>query len=127
MLVLSMQQVGAAGSETDRLLSFLSLQNGNSFRRDRFKSVEDSIGREIRKYADKIIEDAIKEEVLLTLTQQNREESFQLWKDGQLDANSIKTKISYDMGWDKCSSGNKYDSTSGHGLVIGALLKKIWQ
>ena len=99
----------------------------NSFRRDRFKSVEDSIGREIRKYADKNIEDAIEEEVLLTLTQQNREESFQLWKDGQLDANSIKIKISYDMGCNKRSRGNKYDSTSGHGLVIGALLKKIWQ
>ena len=125
MLVLSMQQVGAAGSETDRLLSFLNLPNANAFRRDRFKSVEDSIGREIRKYSNKIIEEAIDEEVLLTLTKQNREESFQLWKDGLLDANSIKIKVSYDMGWNKRSSGNKYDSTSGHGIVIGALSKKI--
>ena len=31
MLILSMQQVGAAGTETDRLLSFLNLPNGNSF------------------------------------------------------------------------------------------------
>ena len=51
---MAMQQVGAAGTETDRFLSFLNLPNGNSFRRDRFKSVEDSVGKKVRAFSEKI-------------------------------------------------------------------------
>ena len=31
----------------------------------------------------------------------------------------------YDMGWNKRSSGNKYDSISGHGFLLGGNLRKI--
>ena len=33
--------------------------------------------------------------------------------------------MSYDFGWQKKSSGKKYDSKSGHGFVIGAYTRKI--
>ena len=33
--------------------------------------------------------------------------------------------ISFDMGWNKRSSGNRYDSLSGHALAIGCLSNKI--
>ena len=33
--------------------------------------------------------------------------------------------ISFDMGWNKKSSGNPYDSLSGHALAIGCLSNKI--
>ena len=33
--------------------------------------------------------------------------------------------ISFDMGWNKWSSGNRYDSLSGHALAIGCLSNKI--
>lgn len=29
------------------------------------------------------------------------------------------------MGWNKRSSGNRYDSVSGHGVAIGSLTKKV--
>ena len=33
--------------------------------------------------------------------------------------------VSFDMGWNKRSSGNRYDSISGHAFFIGCLSKKI--
>ena len=33
--------------------------------------------------------------------------------------------ISFDIGWNKRSSGNRYDSLSGHALIIGCLCNKI--
>ena len=32
---------------------------------------------------------------------------------------------SYDMGWSKRSSGNRYDSSSGHSFMVGCLSDKI--
>ena len=33
--------------------------------------------------------------------------------------------VAYDMGWQQRSSGRKYDSNSGHGLIIGMNTKKV--
>ena len=33
--------------------------------------------------------------------------------------------VSYDMGWQKCSTGHRYDSMSGHGFIIGCRSGKI--
>lgn len=33
--------------------------------------------------------------------------------------------VCYDMGWNKRSTGNRYDSISGHGIMFGALSKKV--
>ena len=30
------------------------------------------------------------------------------------------------MGWNKRSSGNRYDSNSGHAFIIGGITKKYW-
>ena len=35
-----------------------------------------------------------------------------------------RIKASYDMGWQVRSSGGKYGSPTGHGLLVGALTKK---
>jgi hypothetical protein len=41
------------------------------------------------------------------------------------DDGSINLAASFDMAWQKRSSGNAYDSTSGHAFMVGALNKKI--
>ena len=33
--------------------------------------------------------------------------------------------VSYDMGWQKRGTGNRYDSLSGHSFLIGCRTKKI--
>ena len=38
----------------------------------------------------------------------------------QGEREKVGLTVSYDMGWNKCSSGNRYDSLSGHAFIIGA-------
>jgi len=37
----------------------------------------------------------------------------------------VAITVSFDAGWQKRNSGNKYDSPSGHGFQVGALCRKI--
>ena len=39
--------------------------------------------------------------------------------------NKVKLTVTYDMGWQKRSSGRRYDSSSGHAFIIGARIKGI--
>ena len=39
--------------------------------------------------------------------------------------NSTGLNASYDMGWSKRSSGNRFDSISGHAFLIGCMCKKV--
>ena len=39
--------------------------------------------------------------------------------------NKVKLTVTYDMGWQKRSSGRRYDSSSGHSFIIGARIKGI--
>ena len=38
---------------------------------------------------------------------------------------TVDLVASYDMGWQKRSSGNSYDSPSGHAFLVGSRTKKI--
>jgi hypothetical protein len=37
----------------------------------------------------------------------------------------LRVEASFDMGWQVRSSGGKYGLSTGHGLLIGALSKKV--
>ena len=39
--------------------------------------------------------------------------------------NKVKLTVTYDMGWQKISSGRRYDSSSGHAFIIGVRSKGI--
>ena len=39
--------------------------------------------------------------------------------------NKVKFTVIDDMGWQKISSGKRYDSSSGHALVIGGRSKGV--
>ena len=41
------------------------------------------------------------------------------------ELNTLGLTVSYDMGWQKRSTGGRYDSMSGHGFIIGCRSKKI--
>ena len=42
-----------------------------------------------------------------------------------LEKDDVPLTVCYDMGWNKRSSGTRYDSISGHGLMIGGYSKKV--
>ena len=67
------------------------------------------------------MEQALEEEVKATVSA----ETFELYKNKKSKVNDIELTVSYDMGWNKRSSGHKYDSVSGHGFVLGGMNKKI--
>ena len=46
-------------------------------------------------------------------------------KKKQIDREPIGLTVSYDMGWNKRSSGRRYDSLSGHAFVIGVYTRLI--
>ena len=43
---------------------------------------------------------------------------------GKNENDLVKLTVSFDMGWNKRSFGNRYDSLSGHAFYIGCLSQK---
>ena len=82
------------------------------------------MGRVIRDVTKKEIRRALEEEVRLTLEQEGRGDEYEKWERGE-EITRVKLTGSFDMGWNKRSSGNRYDSNSGHAFIIGALSGKV--
>ena len=57
------------------------------------------------------MEEALEEEIKLTL---ESEEKVEIWKQGNLP---VSITVYFDMGWNKRSSGNRYDSISSHAFL----------
>ena len=121
--ILALMQTGCGGSEASVLLTFLDLPHSSTFHKSTFARVKEAIRPAIVEISDQSKCKARDAEVLQTMG----ETKFNDWKQNKLQASEVKLTISYDMGWNKRSSGNKYDSMSGHGFVLGGRTKKILQ
>ena len=53
------------------------------------------------------------------------EEKLVQWKNKEINGKEVLLTVSYNMGWNKRSLGNKYDSVSGHGFILGGITKKV--
>ena len=72
------------------------------------------------------IEKALQEEIKDTLEHNNQ--SYGDWCALSYEdkkKNKVKLTVQYDMGWQKRSSGRRYDSSSGHAFIIGVRKKEI--
>ena len=116
--------MGGSGTEADTLLTFLALPHGSSFKSTTFHQLKDKIGYNIRNLAEKEIENALQEEVKLQLVSEGRGKDFDKWKDGEKIA-TVKLTVMYDMGWNKRSSGHRYDSRSAHAMLVGGHTRKV--
>ena len=59
---------------------------------------------------------------------QNNNQSYVDWcalSDKDKHNNKVKLTVTYDMDWQKISSGRRYDSSSGHAFIIGGRSKGI--
>ena len=52
----------------------------------------------------------------------NNENDFKEYTNKNLP---VGLTVSFDIGWNKCSSSSRYDSMSGHSLLIGFLSQKM--
>ena len=75
----------------------------------------------MRDIASREIELATEMELKATVVYEESEEYYEWWiKQKQKDKKKFGLTCSYDMGWQRISSGNNYASLSGHAFVIGA-------
>ena len=110
---------GIGPSNLSQLLSFIDLPNCKTFDSTFFNNMELTVGSTIRKVSTKSMDKATNEEVKLTLADEIKQKQF------EQENLHVIISISFDMGWNKRSSGTRYDSLSGHVLAIGCLSNKI--
>ena len=96
------------------------------FDKKTFIKIEAHAGMAERLVIDLAIEEALREEIKNTLEHNNQ--SYGDWcalSDKDKNNNEVKLTVTYGMGWQKRSSSRRYDSSSGHALIIGARSKGI--
>jgi len=131
LYVLGFMCSGDGGKEAERLLGLLGLPNSTTMEKRSFGTMSRQIGQPILDLADATLlenlEIAVKE--YHETTYDNNEESerlFALWKSAVANPNAEmlprqhypKLNLSADMGWQRRSSGNAYNSNSGHAVLV---------
>jgi len=105
-------------------------------RKGRFNNLEQRVGEAEVVATEKSMREAMNEEVCLTLDVHEHHvwsdigKDYSWWKNLSEEAHVIpenmpRLTVSFDMGWQQRSSGNKYNSNSGHAFRIGGYSKKI--
>jgi hypothetical protein len=112
--------MGVGGQHASILTSFLDLPEPHKWPRQ-FSTIEKFLHKSREKVKCKLQEKGKEEEVIMTDKPDSCIEQT-LLKD-TLPRHRIEA--SFDMGWQVQSSGGKYGSSTGHGLLIGALSKKV--
>ena len=83
-------------------------------RKKTFTEIEAHAGMAKRLVRDLAIEEALQEEIKHTLEHNNQ--SYGDWcalSGTDKNNNKVKLTVTYDMGWQKISSGRRYDSSRG--------------
>ena len=91
-----------------------------------FTKIEAHAGMAERLVRDLAIEEHVQEEIKHMLEHSNH--SYGDWcalSDKDKNNNKVKLAVTYNMGWQKRSSGRRYDSSRGHAFITGARSKGI--
>ena len=129
--------LGTGGYDIGDMACFLEIPGGRAWERT-FHRHSTKIHTTIMSATERILADAFEEEVTATIrgkpkdeyTSEEIEKFVTKFKNKQIDKlpeeiQRIGIAISYDMGWNKRSTGRVYDSLSGHGFIIGCLTGKV--
>jgi len=125
-MVLAMQAIGHAGRAAGTILSFLDLPRSQAFASNSFTNVERKVGKIVRRVSDRLIANALKEEIIATMKKNGMTMTYDEWISIPKETRpTVLLTVTLDMGWQKRSSGRTYDSLSGHCFAIGGETKKI--
>jgi len=124
---LAFMSIGDGGRDAQRLLSFLSLPNATTMGKSTFTKLERATTDSIRFLTEKYLKENLVEEV--RMTEQNEDFNFEKWKDAIINEEGYdgplpSIAVSMDMGWQKRSSGRRFDSSSGHAFLVGIKTRK---
>jgi hypothetical protein len=127
LYVLGFMSVGDGCTEAGRMLGLLGLPNQTTMESRSFTAIEERISPYIQQLTNDILHENLVEEVKASVTDPN---FFNLWVQAQQGtlvlskANYPQVKASYDMAWQQRNSGNRYNSPSGHALLVGGVCRK---
>jgi hypothetical protein len=134
LYVTAFLSMGDGCSEAARLLELLGLPNDTTMESRSFTIIEDRIGPIIRTLTRDILTENLVEEVRLTMDKSLVQDhhDFDIWKSSLkpdfvgplMHAKYPQITVSFDMAWQQRSSGNSYNSPSGHAIFVGALTRK---
>jgi len=117
---LALQLMGKGGKYACILSSFLDLPEPHKWPSS-FSVLEKSIHAATEKVKCESQEKAAEEKIILTDTPESTIHQTLIEEVNP----QHRVERSYDMGWQVRSIGGKYRSSTGHGLLIGALSKKV--
>jgi hypothetical protein len=134
LYVVGFLSCGDGCTEAARLLGFMGLPNDTTMETRSFSIIKNQIAPTIFQLLEQILLENFVEEVKATATAANNmynEEEFLLWQQSiegntfELDKNKYPVICgSFDMAWLQRSSGQRYNSLSGHGLMMGMISRK---
>lgn len=108
------------------MIAFLGLPGGKTYHKNINIGLCTPIYKKIIEHGQESMKQAIEEEIKLTIEKEHPEINYEEWRNKPLkDREAIGLNVSYDMGWNKRSSGRRYDSLSGHAFMVGCYSKKI--
>jgi len=119
---------GDGGRDAQRFLSFLSLPSATTVGKSTFSKLERTTTDSIHQLTEGYMRSNLFEEVRLTYAN-DPSFNFDAWKDSVLNQEPYGymlpfISVSMDMGWQKRSSGRRYDSSSGHAFLVGIKTRK---
>jgi hypothetical protein len=133
LYVLGFISCGDGCTEAARILGLLGLPNDTTMERRSFGIIEDRISPTIDELNKEILLENLVEEARLSMEASNDHDAndFMLWQQSLtnkntvlLDAKKPPLMCSFDMGWQQRSSGKRYNSQSGHALLVGQFSRK---
>jgi hypothetical protein len=118
-LVISMQMNGAGGEEAAALLGMLNVPGGARMRHTHFTAIEQELAKVEINVAQEAIRAGLDEEIKRTVNA-TMDLSYEEWVALPIKSRPrVGLAVSFDAGWQKRSSGNTYDSLSGHAAFYG--------
>ena len=137
-MVIAAYLSGIGSTELCRVSSALGVpSNGTAIEKSFHKTSKEYLGSLIIDEAKAVMRESLIEEMRLATISKYPNSFRELWPllkvvtfDGGPDVQvtrgiTIGVVASVDMGWQKRSSGRRYDSSSGHMFLIGQLSKKV--
>ena len=134
---------GEGATELRRTAAALKLGNFKSIKNMYHRISKHCVGNIVIKEARKVANECLLKEVRSSYLERNPHFGEEEWRDfynnfltnthhaytaneqNTQEANAVDLTVSADMGWQKRSSGRKYDSPSGHMFMVGCSTNKI--
>jgi hypothetical protein len=133
LYVIGFLSSGDGGVEAARLLGLLGLPNDTTMETRSFHSIECRISPVIQELTNSILRENLIDEGMQSMrnTQDQDDNDIMLWKQWMENKSFCLAKskypriiCSFDMGWQQRASGVRYNSQSGHALLVGGLTRK---